>query len=63
MNTYLSMVIAAERHRELVAAADRYRLAARAASPTSRHKVGLRLVRMGDRLAGRHRLVERSSDC
>ena len=63
MDPYLSMV-AAERHRELIAAADRHRLAAAAASPAAlRRRVGLRLVRIGDRLAGNGQLIHRTSDC
>ena len=63
MNTYLSMVLAAERHRDFVAAADRHRLAAEAVSPTAlRRRAGLRLVEIGTRLAGRPYLVHRPSD-
>lgn len=58
MNTYLSMALAADRQRELLAAADRYRLAAAVASPaTLRRKAGLRLVSIGSRLAGQPNLV------
>ena len=65
MDTYLSMVLAAEeRHRDLVAAADRHRLAAAAVSPTAlRRRVGLRLVGIGARLAGQPHLVQRTTPC
>ena len=44
MNSYLSLVLAQERHRDLIAAADRHRLAAVAASPAAlrRKAAGLR---------------------
>ena len=64
MNSYLSMALAADRHRELLAAADRRRLAAEAPRPTAlRRRVGLRLISMGTRLAERPRFVHPTSDC
>jgi hypothetical protein len=64
MNSYLSMMLAAERHRDLLAAADRHRLAAAALSPTAlRRRVGRRLVGIGSRLAGQPYLVQPTTDC
>lgn len=64
MHPDLTAALAAEHRRELLATADRRRLAAAAVPPAAlRLRLGQRLVSVGLRISGHPKLINHPSDC